>query len=60
LRPEYYDGIQKAIEAFIAEKKRKLYRDLMEEASKDETFLKRTLESQSAFEKNDSEINESW
>ena len=57
--PSVNQGIQKAIEAFLVEKKKELYRKLMEEASKDEAFLKRTLENQSAFEKIDSEISES-
>jgi metal-responsive CopG/Arc/MetJ family transcriptional regulator len=58
--PSVNQGIQKAIELFLVEKKKEQYKKLMEEASIDEAFLKRTRETQKVFEDSDSQIGETW
>ena len=52
--PSINQGIQKAIESFLVEKKKEQYQQQMKEASSDEAFLKRTSETQTAFEAIDS------
>ena len=58
--PSINQGIQGAIEAFLNEKKNEQYHQQMQEASKDKAFLKRTQDSQNAFENSDAEIDDSW
>lgn len=52
--PSINQGIQKAIESFLVEKKKEQYQKQMKEASIDEAFLKRNRETQEAFEDIDS------
>lgn len=53
--PSINQGIQKAIESFLVEKKKEQYKKQMKQASSDEAFLKRTRDTQTAFENIDSE-----
>jgi metal-responsive CopG/Arc/MetJ family transcriptional regulator len=58
--PSVNQGIQKAIESFLVEKKKEQYQKLMKEASRDEAFMKRTIETQTAFEDSDNQLGETW
>jgi hypothetical protein len=58
--PSVNQGIQKAIESFLEEKRKEIYHKQMMEASQDEAFMKRTKEVQTAFENSDPTINDTW
>jgi metal-responsive CopG/Arc/MetJ family transcriptional regulator len=60
LIPSISQGIQGAIDTLLQTKKKEQYLQQMQEASKDNNFLKRTHDTQSAFENSDVEIDNSW
>ena len=49
------EGINAALEAFVKENQKAIYAEQMAEAAKDRAFMKRTLASQSEFDRIDSE-----
>ena len=57
--PSLNQGIVNAIELFLSEIKKEAYKKQMEEAAKDQRFLKRTLEIHSPFEQNEEITEES-
>lgn len=57
--PSLNQGIVNAIELFLSEIKKEAYKKQMEEAAKDQRFIKRTLEIRSAFEQNEEITEES-
>jgi uncharacterized protein YqeY len=54
------NGIREAIELFLGEARRELYAQKMAEAAKDQRFLERTLDAQSAYSHIDSEVGGQW
>lgn len=55
--PSVNFGIRLAIENYICERKRDLYKKQMKEAAKDDAFLKRTLETQAVYDLVDNEVD---
>lgn len=49
------EGINIAIENFVKAKQKELYSEQMKMAAKDESFVKRTMDSQSDFENSDAD-----
>ncbi len=49
------EGINAALEVFVKENQKAIYAEQMEAAAKDRAFMKRTLASQSEFDRIDSE-----
>jgi predicted RND superfamily exporter protein len=58
--PSINSGIREAVEQYLIHKKRELYEAQMIEASKDEEFIKRTMEAQSDFDFVDCEVTGEW
>ena len=54
------DGFNQAIELFLKEIKKQQYMKEMEEASKDESFIRRTMNSQKDFDLIETEVSEEW
>ena len=54
------NGIREAVELFLSEARRELYAQKMAEAAKDQRFLERTLDTQSAYSHIDSEVGGQW
>lgn len=54
------NGIREAIEMFLEEAKRELYKQGIADAAGDQRFLERTLESQSDFANSDNEVGGQW
>ncbi len=54
------NGIREAIELFLGEAHREMYAQKMAEAIKDQRFLDRTMDSQTAFSQIDDEVGGQW
>jgi hypothetical protein len=58
--PSVNFAIREAIEVYIVQTKKELYQKQIKEASKDEVFLKRTINCDNDFSFVDSEVGRDW
>jgi len=58
--PSVNQGIRIAVEDFLKAQSDSEYQRRMREASKDEGFIKRTIETMTAFEYVDAKVNGEW
>jgi hypothetical protein len=58
--PSVNFGIRLAVENFITESKNELYQKQMEKAAEDKQYIRRTMETQEAYEVVEDEVDGQW